>query len=220
MGDLISDRERLRQVDQLYEAATFGGDRTAPARAERVLDGLAADLALARGKTLHARYLTDRKEVVEGQEGKLFQQAVTLYRALGDVRGEGEALFWLGAWHQVVREAYGEAVPCFQRSYELAESAGDRLTQSYAARHLGFAAEAAGHLDEARARFEQSVHLREDLGLPAAAAAAQLALAEFLWHSCGDHHTARQLLDQAHTTATQCGAAGVLQWIADARTRM
>ena len=220
MGDLTHDGERLRQVEQLYEAAVFGGDSQAPAQAERVLDALQADLALARGKALHARYLAVRKEVDKGREGELFDQALTLYRAVGDVRGEGEALFWLGTWHQVVREAYDEAVPCFRQAYDLAASVGDRLTLSYATRHLAYAAEAAGRTDEARTRFEESVRLREELGFLPGVAAAKLSLGEFRWQTDGDREGALRLMEEARVTAEKCGAHGVLAWIASARAGM
>jgi tetratricopeptide (TPR) repeat protein len=220
MGDLTGDGERLRQVEQLYESAVFGGDRAAPARAERVLDGLEADLALARGKALHAHYLTERKEVDEGREGELFERAVALYRGVEDVRGEGEALFWLGTWHQVVREAYDEAVPCFRQAYDLADAVGDRLTLSYATRHLAFAAEAAGRMDEARGRYAESVRLREELGFLPGVAAAKLSLGQFTWQVDGDREAALRLMEEARMTAEECGAHGVLAWIAGARESM
>src|SRR5919206_249365 len=89
----------------------------------------------------------------------LFERAMQLYRGLADVRGEGESLFWVGCFHQVVRGDDGAAVPALERAYELATEAGDPLTQSYALRHLGIAEHAAGRLETARDRLEESVRL-------------------------------------------------------------
>jgi tetratricopeptide (TPR) repeat protein len=207
--------ERIAKANELYEAAVFGGERGAVAEANRELDAVEADVALARGKVLHAGYLADRQE--NPRQAELLKHALALYRALGDVRGEAEALFWLGTWHQVVREAYEEAVPCFRASYELADSVGDKLTLSYATRHLAFAAEAEGRMEEARERFEESVRLREELGFLPGLAAALLTLGEFHWQRLGDRETALGLMDRARVTAEKCGARGVSEWIGNAR---
>src|SRR6266498_5156385 len=145
MGDDRPDRATER-----YEQAVFGGDAEALAAAEDELDSLEADLALARGRILHARFLADRQE--DPGELALFEHAVELYHRLGEVRGEAEACFWVGTFHQVVRGDGDAALPALQRSYTLAQEAGDPLTTSYAVRHLGFHAMEQGHLDIARDR--------------------------------------------------------------------
>ena len=128
---------RLERAAALYERSVFGGDASAIATALTELDHVEADLALARGRILHARFLEDRQE--DATEGTLFERAVQLYAKIGDLRGEAEAQFWVGTFHQVVRGDTAAALPSLQRSYTLAVQVGDRLTQSYAARHLGFA---------------------------------------------------------------------------------
>jgi len=75
---------------ELYEAAVFGGDGTAPGRADLLLDRVEAELALARGRILHARFLDDQRQ--DPEELRLFTRSAELFRALGEVRGEGEAL--------------------------------------------------------------------------------------------------------------------------------
>ena len=147
--------ERIERARLQYERAVFGGDIAALATAERELDGVEADLALARGRLLHARFLQDREE--DPGELALFRRAAELYRLLGDARGEGEALFRVGCYHQVVRRADAAAVPALERSRELAQRAGDALTLSYALRHLGIAEHNAGRLGAARGRLEESV---------------------------------------------------------------
>jgi hypothetical protein len=57
---------------------------------------------------VHTRFLLRRDQDATGAEKDpgelaLFERAAQLYRALGDVCGEAEALFWVGCFHQVVR---------------------------------------------------------------------------------------------------------------------
>ncbi|HEV2778687.1 MAG TPA: hypothetical protein VGX25_04730, partial [Actinophytocola sp.] len=139
--------ERVERAGLLYERAVFGGETEALAEADRELDAAEADLALARGRVVHARFLADGTE--DPRELELFERAAELYRTLGDVRGEAESSFWVGTFHQVVRHDNGTAGPHLQRSHDLATKAGDPLTLSYALRHLCFADHAAGRVGAA-----------------------------------------------------------------------
>jgi tetratricopeptide (TPR) repeat protein len=209
--------ERLERARLLYERATFGGDGGALALAERALDGVEADLALARGRVLHARFFETRREDL--QELVLFERACELYRELGDPRAEGEALFWLGAFHQVVRGDGNAARPLLERAHELATTAGDKLTESYTLRHLAFGDQEAGDLELARRRHEQSIRLRWELGFMPGVAAGLLALAELAVQE-GRRDDASGMLDEADSIATASDAAGVLRWIEHARAEL
>jgi hypothetical protein len=125
---MLGTDERVEKVGPFYERAVFGGDAGALATAERELDAVEADLALARGRILHARFLGGRD--ADPDELPSFERAARLYRALGDARGEGEALFWVGCFHQVIRNGNGAVVPVLERSRELAAGVGDGLTES------------------------------------------------------------------------------------------
>jgi tetratricopeptide (TPR) repeat protein len=208
--------DRLTRAKELYEQAVFGGDDVL-AVADRELDGVEADLALARGRIVHARFLAERKE--DPDELALFERAARLYRRLGDERGEAEALFWVGTFHQVLRADYAAGLPALERSYELAGRAGDRLTQSYAARHLGFAAAERGDPDAARERLTESVELRRELGFQPGVAAGLLALAD-LASRTGDASGAWKLLEEATAVAEASGAHGILKWIEEARAEL
>src|SRR5690349_13790062 len=118
--------DRLDRALELYERAVFGGDSAALAEAEPILDAVEADLALARGRIDHARYLAERR--ADPHELALFEQAAERYTALGDLRGEAEALFWRGIYHQVVQGDEESGAPLFAAAYERATAAGDRLT--------------------------------------------------------------------------------------------
>ncbi|GGU60520.1 tetratricopeptide repeat protein [Lentzea flava] len=203
------------RAKELYEQAVFGGDPEALTQADRELDAVEADLALARGRVLHARFLQDRQE--DPRELPLFEQAAELYRRLGDARGEAEALFWIGCYHQVVRDGDEAGVPFLERSYELATASGDDLTRSYAVRHLGFADLAKGDRASGRRKLEESVELRRKIGFQAGVAAGLLALAQVAAES-GDRDAELALLDEAEKTARDCGAHGILQWVERSRT--
>src|SRR4051812_37516322 len=197
----MGDVDRLERARLLYEQAVFAGNADALEVAGRELDAVEADLALARGRIAHARFLETREE--DPAELPFFERAIELYRTLGDGRGEGEALFWVGTYLQVICEDFAGSEAPLRRSYELASAAGDDLTRSYAARHLGFAAGAAGRIDDARALLEESVRLRRELGFMPGVAAGVLALAELAART-GDLEAARERADEAEEIASDC----------------
>src|ERR1700754_747940 len=108
----------IEQAKLSYERAVFVGDLGGLAEAERELDRVEAGLALARGRILHARFLNDRHE--DPRELALFEHATRLYRMLGDSTGEAESVFWLGCFHQVVRNDVDRALPLLEQAYDLA----------------------------------------------------------------------------------------------------
>jgi tetratricopeptide (TPR) repeat protein len=217
VSGVTTDKDRLALAKALYERAVFGGDPDALAEADELLDAVEADLSLARGRIHHARYLADRQEVADEKE--LFERAAALYRQLGDLRGEAEALFWLGTFEQVVRGDNAAALAPFQRAYDLASEVEDKLTLSYVVRHLGFVDMAAGDLAAARGRLEQSVALRREVGFLPGVAAGLLALAELAAQD-GRTADAVDLLDEATAAARASGAEGTLRWIQAVRSAL
>jgi tetratricopeptide (TPR) repeat protein len=213
----MSTEDRIERARLLYEHAVFGGDTSALVIAERELDAVEADLALARGRVVHARFLAERSE--DPQELALFERATQLYRMLDDVRGEGEALFWVGVFHQVVRHDNDAAVPVLERSQELATRVGDRLTLSYALRHLGIAEHAAGRLNAARERLAESVRLRREIGFLAGVAANLVGLA-YIAAAQGRRDEAVAMLDEAGTIAEANGAHGIVRQVEEARASL
>ncbi|MEU8951394.1 tetratricopeptide repeat protein [Streptomyces sp. NPDC048489] len=208
---------RIERAQLLYDRAVFGGDSDALATAELGLDAVEADTALARGRLEHARFLETRVE--NAHELALFERAAELYGRIGDVRGEGEALFWAGTFHQVVRDDNETALPAFLRARDLATRAGDRLTLSYVLRHLGFVEHMAGHPDAAGEHFEESTRLRRDLGFLPGVAANLITLAEFAAEQ-DRRDDAAALLKEAHELAESTESHGVLRWLAAARERL
>ncbi|MFF4412753.1 hypothetical protein ACFYY8_09480 [Streptosporangium sp. NPDC001559] len=206
--------DRIERAGMLYERAVFGGDAGAVAAADRELDAVEADLSLARGRVAHARFLDGGHR--EPYEPGLFERAAELYRSLGDVRGEAEALFWIGCFHQVVRNDDAAAVPVLEQSHRRAVRAGDALTASYALRHLGIAEHRAGRLGAARERLEESTRLRRETGFLPGVAANLVGLA-YVTAGEGRRDEALRLLDEAGSIAESSRADGVLRQVQEAR---
>lgn len=223
-GAAVSAEDRIERARTLYEQAVFGGDASGLTDAERGLDAVEADIALARGRILHARFLDERADagsspVEDPAELPLFERASELYRALGDVRGEAEALFWIGCLHQVIRRDNETAVPELERSCQLAAQVGDTPTQSEALRHLGIAAHMAGRFDEARERLEESSRLRREVGALPGVAANLVGLA-YIAAAQDRRADALATLDEAHGIAEAHGAHAIVRQIELARTEI
>lgn len=211
--------ERIEKARGIYERAVFAGDRRGVDDAVLGLDAVDADVALARGRLLHARFLEAGDGVADPNELSLFERAAALYQRLGDTRSEGEALFWIGCFHQVVRRDNAAAVPVLHRSSELVRQAGDMLTLSYVLRHLGIAEHAADHLEAAREYLEQSTTIRRDLAFMPGVAANLVGLG-YIAAGQGRRQDSRDLLEQAAETAETAGAQAIVDQVREARTRL
>jgi tetratricopeptide (TPR) repeat protein len=209
--------ERVVRARELYEQAIFNGTEGVLAKADAELDAVEADLALARGRLLHGRFLACGKE--DPAELPLFQRSAELYRKLGDQRGEAEALFWIGCFYQVVWKDADGALEALNRSADLARKAGDKLTLSYALRHLGIVDHQAGRLDAARGLLEESTTLRRELGFLPGIAANLVGLI-YLASAQGRTADAHTLADEATTIAEAAGATKILEQITEARSQL
>ena len=220
----MSAEDRIERARLLYERAVYGGDASALATADRELDAVEADLALARGRVIHTRFLVQLDEEQERltedpRELALFERATKLYRELGDVRGEGESLFWIGCFHQVVRQDDDTAVPILEQSYELGSQVGDKRTMSEALRHLGIAEHAAGRLEPARLHLEESTRLRREIGAWPGVASNLVGL---IYIAAGQdrREDGLALAEEARAIAEANGAPGLLRQIDEARAQL
>ncbi|MEU5860933.1 MULTISPECIES: tetratricopeptide repeat protein [unclassified Nonomuraea] len=204
----------IERAQELYERGIYAGDDAALATSDRELDAVEAALCLARGRVLHGRVL--QGDEADPRELPLFQRATTLFRALGDRRGEGEAAFWEGCFHQVVEGDLDRAVPLFERAGELAAETGDLATLAEVLRHQGIVAHRAGRLDEARERLTESSRLRRELGHPAGVASNQVGLIRIAVAQ-GRHAEALALADEARALAESCGAGRIAAHVEEAR---
>ncbi|GAA5035736.1 tetratricopeptide repeat protein [Actinopolymorpha pittospori] len=217
------DRDHLAEAKARYEQSVYTGDVSVLA-AERGLDAVEADVALDRGRLLHARYLAARATegappVEDPAELSLFQRATKLYASLGATRGEAEATFWIGCLYQVVRGDDETAVPHLERARDLAVRAGDAATEAEALRHLGIAAHRAGRLDQARDLLTESTRLRREIGNLSGVASNMVGLA-YIASAQGETAKARTVLDEAHEIATVRSAHAVISHIEQARATL
>jgi tetratricopeptide (TPR) repeat protein len=218
----MSAENRIEQARDLCEEAVFSGDVSALADADRHLDAVEADTALIRGRILHVRVQNERAvagptAVEDPAELPLFERAMELYRALGDARGEAEALFWIGCLHQFIRGDNETAVPYLEQSCRLAAQVGDKPTQAEALRHLGIAAHAAGRLEEARERLEESSRLRREVGALPGVASNMIGLA-YIAAAQERRADALATLDEAQAIAQAHGAHAITRQIQQARS--
>ena len=216
--------ERIERSRLGYERALFEGDAGALTEADRELDGVEADLALARGRIIHGRFLQQRAEDPEQaredlRELALFERAAELYRARGDIRGEGESLFWVGCCHQLIRRDNEAAVPVLWRSLELATQVDDAATMSEALRHLGIAEHAAGRLDAARLHLEESTRLRREMGAWPGVASNLVGLT-YIAAGQDRRDDALTLIEEARSLAEASGARGLIRVIDEARAQL
>ena len=216
--------ERVRRARVLYERAVFTGEAGQLAAADRELDGAEADLAMARGQLMHARFLlrTDQDPAAaheDPDELPLFERAIRLYRALGDTGGEAAAMFWVGCFHQVVRHDNASAVPILEQAVELALQAGDKAAMAEALRHLGIAAHQMGCLELAGQQLAESTRLRREIGLLPGAAANMVGLA-YIAAAQGRSDEALAVLDEAGAIAQASQALRIVQQVDAARVEL
>jgi tetratricopeptide (TPR) repeat protein len=222
----MTAEDRIERARLLYERAVFDGDDDGAVlgTADSELDGVEADLALARGRIMHTRFLGQRDEdperaAADPRELALFERAAELYRDRADGPGEAEALFWVGCFHQVVRRDDLTAVPILERSRQLADAAGDKRTLSEVLRHLGIAEHRAGRLDAARDRLEESTRLRREIGQLPGVAANLVGLA-YIAAAANRPDDARALLSEAAAIAQSTGAHRITRQVNEARSHL
>lgn len=201
------------------ERATFDGDASDLDDAARDLDSLAAAVSLGRGQILHARHMVDRTVVVYPIELRLFESAAELFRHVGDARGEGESLFWVGCFHQVVRADHAAADRALAEAESIARGCGDEFALSYVLRHQGVAAHVAGDLERAATLLRESTALRQKHHFSAGVAANLVGLAHIA-HAQGDSGRAFEILTEAAELAEAAGADAIRAQVDEARQQM
>jgi tetratricopeptide (TPR) repeat protein len=200
----------LARADLLSEQALFTGSAEARAAAARELDRAEAQLALGRGRVLHARFLAEREE--DPDELALFERALGAAERADDPLLAGWCRFWIGLVHQVVRGEHELARPHLEAAHTAAGEAGDPVLGSYAVRHLGFCHDAAGDAQAAWDAFADSVRLRRAEGFLPGVAAGLLTLGEVALEQ-GRPEQARPLLAEARELAERTGSAAFLRRI-------
>jgi tetratricopeptide (TPR) repeat protein len=128
-----------------------------------------------------------------------FQQALAEQEAIYDTAGACDSIFQLGLLHERKAE-YDLAADHYRRVLDLTAQHDHRRERSYAARHLGFIYHGQGDLEQARRLFEESLALREQIGLKLYIPFAQIALGDVLLDQ-GDSAGAMAQYQNAHRLA-------------------
>jgi len=96
------------------------------------------------------------------------QKSLDLRREIGDQVGVAESLFLLGLAHEhKALPDVVEAEKLFREALQAADATGEKRWRSYASRHLGWTCMNRGDLDEAFVYLEESLRLRQEIGLVA-----------------------------------------------------
>jgi tetratricopeptide (TPR) repeat protein len=209
------DRERRLVEDAAFVTGDF--DRAEEAlnaalrAAEEAGDSASTGAALDQlAFLLHWRNL-GRPDPDWDAELELFERALAVRRDAGDRAGVAESLFHVGLAHQLRRRDGETAEPIFAEALALADEVGDRLTQSYLHRHIGFLRMVQGELDQALTHLRRSLELREVLGWTRGVAAALQALGECELDA-GHHVQARAHLERSVELAESFGTR---PWLLD-----
>lgn len=188
------DTNSYRRRDQLAAAiATL-------AEAEPLLAGAGpadrAEFAERRGWIIYSKAF--RKEASFDDARRFFEEARALREPLGDQRDLPMNWFGIGLTYQQA-EHMPEALTAFKRGLEIAERAGDIVSQGYLQRHLGYVeSELAKDPKVAVPYYERSLELRERGGHRWGIVFAAILLADAK-RQTGDTARARQLLERAIT---------------------
>lgn len=113
-----------------------------------------------------------------GDSEKAFSQlseALALYRAGNNKRGEGLALTALGLWHSV-KGKQDEAIELNRQAIEIFRSVGDRNSEAIASNAFGQAYEFLGEFSLARANYLEALRLFQDTGALDMAAATMFKI--------------------------------------------
>jgi hypothetical protein len=109
----------------------------------------------------------------------LARRAAALADGAPDLGRRAWAAFYAGLVADVLRGGSDAGRPGYTEALQAGEQSGDELIVSYALRHLGFLASAAGHAELARRHWQHSKELRQRAGCVPLVLAQQVQLAEF-----------------------------------------
>ncbi len=117
----------------------------------------------ARGHTFHGAGILafEQGEFAEARE--LHEQALTVWRNLGDREGVATSLNFLGAASRMQGD-FVQAYALFDESLIIAREVGDREIQALVLNNLGLAADVQGDYAQAQVYHEENLQIRRELG--------------------------------------------------------
>lgn len=219
MGNAKTAGELLAEGNEALMAASFDqGDfdeaqavlEEARRQAVRENDRRTEAAALDKlAMVLHYRALeNDRDTSNADAEEALFRQALAIQREIDDQAGVAESLFGVGLVHQVLRQDWAAALPCFREALALADQHADAYVRSECYRHMGFYYFAEQHdADTALENLRTSQRLREEWGDPRSISSGTLAIGQ-IELLAGRHADAAASLRTAIEQMERAGVGG------------
>ncbi|KAF5344712.1 hypothetical protein D9758_015268 [Tetrapyrgos nigripes] len=147
------------------------------------------------------------------------QQAMDIYKRIGNMKGVAQCLGWLGDISQLLGQ-YEEAKVMLQHAKEQFEEIGDRLGSAQCLRSLGNISQMLGQYEEAKGMLEQVKKQFDEIGarLGAAQCLQSLGNISYMLSRCEE---AKVMLQQAkeefEEIGNRLGAAQCLQSLGDIR---
>lgn len=166
----------------------------------------------AMGFSLHITYVDSDRTKEPENELAFFQRGLELRKKGGTTAQVAESLFHVGIVYDVIRKDYEQALQYHQAAYDLACEADDKVTASYAIRHIGFAHAAAKDWEAAKRALTESLQLREAAGFTPGIAFAVAALAH-LDMIQGDKKSALSQLNHSRVILESLGATSRVAWV-------
>lgn len=166
----------------------------------------------ALGFSLHITYIDSGQSKEPEDELDFFQRGLELRQKDGTRSQIAESIFHVGLVHDVIRRDYETALKYHQEAYDLAHEANDKVTASYAIRHIGFAHVVANEMEAAREALMESLQLREEAGFTPGIAFALAALAN-LDTRTGDKESALARLVRSRDMLESLGATSRVAWV-------
>jgi hypothetical protein len=136
----------------------------------------------------------------------LSRRAAVLRDHAPDLGRRAWAAFYAGLIEDVLRGDGDAGRPRYAEALQAGEQCGDELIVSYALRHLGFGAYAAGDAELARRHWERSKELRQRAGCVPLVLAQQVQLAE-LDRDAGETAAARAVAAEVSTWSRALGGS-------------
>lgn len=92
-------------------------------------------------------------------------QSIQIFREIGDKHGEGQILYFRSLLHHLMDDNEA-ALEYGLQAHDIAQELNDKSSQGFALIYTGHALAGLGHLEDAADVYQQSLHIRRDIGQP------------------------------------------------------
>jgi tetratricopeptide (TPR) repeat protein len=173
---------------------------------------LVASIYDAIGLSQHVDFLNSDRSKEPEDELDFFERGLRLRKEHGTPGQVAESTFHVGLVYDVIRKQYDKALPYHKEAYKIATDEKDKLTASYAIRHIGFARYNADNVESAKQAFTESLELREAIGFAPGIAFSLVTLAQVDVEE-GDKPSALARLKKARKLLSELDASSRVTWL-------